>query len=66
MSSLRPCRTSFSTPSCKRQWPNSAHKTLYTVTGSELYEVAKFQGRRASSEKIFATRNGKEKAKVTD
>ena len=41
-------------------------QTHFTVTGSELYEVAKFKEREAPASQIFATLNNESKAKMFD
>ena len=41
-------------------------QTHITVTGSELYEVAKFEESKVPPGKIFATLNNKTKAKMSD
>ena len=41
-------------------------QTYFTVTASELYEVAKFKERKAPANQLFATLNDKSKAKMFD
>ena len=41
-------------------------QTHFTVTGSELYEVAKFNERKAPAGQLFATLNDKSKASMLD
>ena len=41
-------------------------QTYITVTGSELYEVAKFKERKVPAGQIFATLNDKNKANMSD
>ena len=41
-------------------------QTHFTVTTSELYEVAKFKERKAPEGKLFATLNDEKKAKIGD
>ena len=50
-----------------RETANNYNKqTHFTVTGSELYEVAKFKERRAPAGQLFATLNDESKAKMLD
>ena len=41
-------------------------QTHFTVTGSELYEVAKFKERKAAAGQLFATLNDQSKANMSD
>ena len=53
-------------PKLRETADNYKTQTHFTVTGSELYEVAKFKEREAPAGQLFATLNDESKAKMFD